>query len=138
VVSGIDRSRASTVGLVIAGLGYAWVASGVRTFTHPAEILTGLPIIVVAFMLMRSGRGERDGAGANPARWLAGWAVLLLALSVWELRQLFASPRHDYPTLSSIGDAYLRSSRVAHALAFAAWLGVGWFLVRRWPTRRPS
>jgi hypothetical protein len=64
--------------------------------------------------------------------------VLLLALSVWELRQLFASPRHDYPTLSSIGDAYLRSSRVAHALAFAAWLGVGWFLVRRWPTRRPS
>jgi len=118
--------------VIIAGLGYAWVASDVRTFTHPAEALTGLPIVVVAFALVvaRRHRKGRRLASDKPARWLAGWAALAVVLFAWEMHELFSSPRHDYPTMSSIGEAVLRSSRVTHALAFALWLAAGAYLVR--------
>jgi hypothetical protein len=121
--------------VVVVGLGYAWVASDVRTFTHPAEVLTGLPIIVVGVALVVGHRQRQRLASDQPARWLAWWAALAVILFAWEMHELFASPRHDYPTLSSIGDAVLRSSRVTHALAFGLWLAVGLYLAR--PARSP-
>jgi len=124
--------RLKTKLLIVAGLAYAWVASGVRTFTHPAQALTGLPIVLVAvaLVLARRGREGRGLARDKPARWLAGWAALALVLFGWEMHELFSSPRHDYPTMSSIGDAVLRTSRVTHALAFALWLAAGAYLAR--------
>jgi hypothetical protein len=116
---------------------YSWVASGVRTFTHPAELLTGLPIMVVAALLVRGGRGG-GSTSQKPARWLAGWAALACAVFAWEMHELFSSPRHDYPTMSSIGDAVLRTSRVTHASAFAVWLAIGGYLTRRVWSRRPA
>jgi hypothetical protein len=135
-----ERSVTVTVVLIVVGLGYAWVASGVRTFTHPAEALTGLPIIAVAvgITVARRARGGRRLASDLPARRLAGWFALAVVLFLWEMRELFASPRHDYPTMSSIGDAVLRNSRLTHALAFALWLAAGAFLVRSArPVRAP-
>ena len=118
------------VAIVVVGLGYAWFAADVRTFTHPAEVLTGLPILVVAALLVRDRRSGSDTSG-RPARWLAGWAALAVVLFAWEMHELFSKPRHDYPTTSSIGDAVLRTSRVTHAAAFAIWLAIGAFLTRR-------
>lgn len=123
------------VALVVIGVGYAWVASAVRTFARPAEALTAVPIIVVAIAMVRIGRQERQPVRDEPARWLLGWAVLAVATFVWEMRELFARPRSAYPTLSSIGDDLLRSSRLVHVAAFALWLAVGCWL-GRWPLRR--
>jgi len=125
----IARPRPILVVVIVVGLVYAWFASGVRTFTQPAEALTGVPIVLVAVALARSPRGRRDPDDARPARWLLPWVALVLAFTVWELFELFSSPRHDYPTVSSIGDAILRSARVVHALAFAGWLVIGVALV---------
>jgi hypothetical protein len=116
--------------LILLGLGYAWVASDVRTFTHPAEALTGLPIVVVGIAITRRGRLQHSPVATQPARWLAGWAALAAGLFMWEMYELFSKPRHDYPTISSIGDAVLRSSRVTHAAAFALWLAAGAYLAR--------
>jgi len=115
---------------IVVGLGYAWVASDVRTFTRPAEVLTGLPILVVGVVLLRRPRGSPGVDDKRPVRWLAGWAVLELAWFTWEMHELFSSPRHDFPTLSSIGDDLLHSSRGAHTVAFALWLVVGAILIR--------
>jgi hypothetical protein len=124
------------VALIIMGLGYAWVASAARTFTRPAEALTAVPIAVVAIALARSGRDERQPVDEMPARWLSGWAVLALVTFAWEMRELFGRPRYAYPTLSSIGDAVVRSSRFAHAAIFALWLAIGYWLGRRPSSRR--
>ncbi|MEY2571406.1 MAG: hypothetical protein QOE63_1756 [Acidimicrobiaceae bacterium] len=124
-------ARPRPIAVVVVGLAYAWFASGVRTFTQPAEVLTGVPIVLVAIALDRSPRGKRDTDDARPARWLAAWGGLALALTAWELGELKSLPRHDHPTMSSIGDAVLRSARVVHALAFAVWLVLGWSLARR-------
>jgi hypothetical protein len=126
----MQRCTAKTKLLIIAGLAYAWVASDVRTFTRPAEALTGLPILVVGITLTRRHRERHNPVADKPARWLAGWAALVLVLFGWEMYELFSSPRHDYPTISSMGDAVLRSSRVTHALAFALWLAAGAYLAR--------
>src|SRR5438445_6072954 len=53
-----DSSVRVTIAGVVVGLGYAWVAADVRTFTRPAEVLTGVPIVVVGVMLVR---GRRKG-----------------------------------------------------------------------------
>ena len=113
----------------MVGLGYAWFASDVRTFTHPAEVLTGLPILVVAVLLVRGGRTRREPSDA-PAS-LAGWVALAAVLFIWEMAMLFSSPRHDYPTMSSIGNAVLNTSRITHTAVFAMWLALGAYLTRR-------
>ena len=117
-----------------AALGYGWVLADVRPFTRPAEALTALPIVAVALALVIT-RVRTARADGRPGWGLAVWGVLLLAFVGWELRELFASPRHDYPTVSSIGNRVLNSSRIVIAVAFAAWVALGWRIVRRWPSR---
>jgi hypothetical protein len=109
----------------------------VRTFTHPAEVLAGLPILVVAGLLVLGGQTRR-GPNEPGAWWFAQWLVLAVAVFAWEMHELFSKPRHDYPTMSSIGDAVLRTSRVTHALAFAIWLAIGGYLTRRVWKRRTA
>jgi hypothetical protein len=119
--------------LVLAVVAYGWVLSGVRPFTRPAEALTAIPIVAVGIALVR----VRVARTSDPSGWgLAVWGLLVLAFVGWELRELFASPRHDYPTVSSIGNRILNSSRVVIVVAFAAWVALGWRLVSPWPARR--
>jgi hypothetical protein len=127
--------RAAAMALALAAaLSYGWVLADVRPFTRPAEALTALPIVVVAIALV-STRVRTAHADSRPGWGLAVWGVLLLAFVGWELRELFASPRHDYPTVSSIGNRVLNSSRMVIAVAFTVWVALGWRIVRRWPSR---
>jgi hypothetical protein len=119
--------------IVAAALVWGWVLSGVRPFTRPAEALTAVPIVAVANALAITGRATR--AEGRSGWGLALWGLLVLAFVGWELRELFASPRHDYPTVSSIGNRALNSSRIVIAVAFAAWVALGWRIVRPWPFR---
>jgi hypothetical protein len=114
---------------VAAVLVYGWVA-GVRTFTQPAAVLTGIPIVAVAVTLLARRRRARPTAARPDGRWLTAWSGLVLATAGWELHELMGSPRHDYPTISSMGDAALRTARPVHALVFIVWLAVGYRLAR--------
>jgi hypothetical protein len=117
--------------LVLAAIAvYSWVASGFRTFTHPAEVATAIPIIAVAITMAIWHRHDYPKHPAEqPRRWLLAWGALLVFLIVWELYELRGSPRYDYPTLSSIVDSLFRRSRLFHAAMFAGWLGLGWRFV---------
>ena len=109
---------------------YSWVASGFRTFTHPIEVMTAIPIAAVAITMAIWHRGAYPKHPAEqPRRWLLAWGALLIALIVWELYELFRQPRYDFPTLSSIMDGLFRRSRLLHAAMFAGWLGLGWRFV---------
>ena len=137
------RARHPAVALVGVAVvvAYAWLASGVRTFTKPAEVLTFLPGALVVVLAVRQPRRERV-----PDRWrrlresaaehrglllgAALWGLALTALVSWELVSLFSQPRSAHPTLSSITDRALRDHPARFA-GYLAWLWLGRSLLRR-------
>lgn len=69
--------------------------------------------------------------GARPRAW--PWAVLLAAVLVWELVCYFAGfggQRAAFPTISSFETA-LGRWQAGRAAVVAAWMALGWRLVRR-------
>jgi fucose 4-O-acetylase-like acetyltransferase len=118
---------------IAAAVCWAWFASGVRTFTRPAELLTFVPALLVLLMTLRpAGGAPVVSAESSPRK--AWWTVLpwiaaFAALLAWELSELFSQPRQQHPTLSSITNALL-STHPTRFLGFLAWLLLGWLLVR--------
>jgi hypothetical protein len=118
---------------VAATLVYAWIASGLRPFTHPEAVAVSIPLVVSGVALLRSQRRLAGGADAPEVHTRRGawvWAVLFIALVAWELISFRLSPRVDHPTLSSIAD-WVMSTHPGRFAVFAVWLGVGWWLFRR-------
>jgi hypothetical protein len=123
--------RPAGVAAVAAAASWSWFASGVRTFTRPAEVLTAVPVLVVLVLTVwptAAPSGVR--AGPRPTwRNLAPWVAVAVALVGWELSELFSKPRDAHPTLSSITNTLL-GTHPSRFLGFLAWLLLGWLLVR--------
>jgi hypothetical protein len=119
--------------VIAVALGYSWVASGLRAFTHPEAVAVSIPLVVAGVALIRS-RRRLDGAAAagdtatRRGTWV--WVVLIVLLLAWELISFRLSPRADHPTLSSIADAAM-STHPGRFVVFAAWLAAGYWLFRR-------
>jgi hypothetical protein len=114
-------------------LAYAVGAAGTTAFTKPADVLTALPIIGLAVLVVirwpLRPRPRRVGAdGTHPYR---AWVVLFAAIVLWELADYAArGSRADHPTLSSMFDAVDRFF-VLKTLMFFAWLCLGAAIVRK-------
>lgn len=126
--------RRSTIVTVLASVlaaAWAWFASGVRTFTRPAEALTAVPALVVLLLTIRPAAQKAGQGGQGRYRWwgVAAWLAALLAIVGWELTMLFSQPRKSHPTLSSILDSLL-STHPSRFLGYLLWLTFGWLLVR--------
>jgi hypothetical protein len=125
----------TTAGVALA---YAWIAAGLRPFTAPENVLVTLPIMGVGLLAARRGRPgpERPVQVDSPSRRRGSvvWVTLAVGFAVWELNALFASPRHDHPTLSSIAD-WMMSVHAGRAAVFLCWLALGFALALR-PTRQ--
>jgi hypothetical protein len=125
---------AAIAGLAVAAC-WSWFASGVRTFTRPAEVLTFIPALAVLVLTLRpKGRLSVSvtatvTAARSPWRTLLPWAAAAVAIVGWELSELFSQPRRDHPTLSSITNTLL-STHPSRFLGFLAWLLLGWLMVR--------
>ena len=124
-------------------LAAAWavVASFTHVFTWQADLVTAVPLVVAATVVVARVRVQRravgpTGGSAAPGTAAVGvygwlmWTTPVAAVTAWELFCYFHSPRTRYPTLSSLIDM-LDSTRVGKAIAFAAWLALGWFLAGR-------
>jgi hypothetical protein len=123
-------SRGLAVGAaVVAALGYSWVASGLRPFTHPQAVAVSIPLVVAGVALLRSRPRAADPKEAQRRGWWV-WVALFAALMAWELISFALKPRADHPTLSSIADAVM-STHPGRFAMFAAWLAVGYWLFRR-------
>jgi hypothetical protein len=120
--------------LAAAGVAYALVAAGTTAFTRSANIVTAVPIVALAVLVvvrwpLRTPRLQLDPAEA-PHPW-RGWAALFGAVVAWELADYAArGSRADHPTLSSMLDAVDRHF-VLKAFVFFLWLYLGAAIVRR-------
>ena len=133
------RSPAITVLLWLPAVIWAWFASGVRTFTRPAEVLTAIPAAVVLLLTLRPSAQFAGDAKRGGFRWqgVTAWLVVLLDIVGWELAMLFSQPRKSHPTLSSILDSLL-STHPSRFLGYLIWLTLGWLLVRDLTRRSAS
>jgi hypothetical protein len=133
--------RTQRIALVLAGVAYALVAAGTTAFTRSANIVTGLPIVALAVLVVvrwplrpRPLRADSDRV-ATPHPWRA-WVILFGALVLWELAEYAArGSRADHPTLSSMTDAVDRYF-VLKAVVFFLWLSLGVAIVRKGGRRR--
>lgn len=121
---------------VLAAAAWAGFASGTAPFSAPADFATAVPFAAMALVAATTIRRRREDERARrPARHRAllpyGAAVAVLVL--FELATYFAgleAGRRAFPTLSSLYDVAARL-RALKALAFAAWVALGWGLFRR-------
>jgi hypothetical protein len=120
------RATWRVVAVLVGGLAYSWIASGLRPFTHPEEIAVAIPLAVAGIAVLR----VRVDAGDAPRGGTWDWGALFAALVGWELVSYRLSPRVDHPTLSSIAD-WAMSTHPGRFGMFAAWLAVGYWLFRR-------
>ncbi len=128
-----ERRRPTVLVLALAAAAvWAWFASGVRTFTRPAEVLTFIPGLAVVLITLVPSLRPRRPATPRPRhrRWsVLPWVALLSAIVGWELLQLFSQPRSAHPTMSSIINDLL-STHPTRFLGYLGWLFLGWLLVR--------
>lgn len=137
-----ERLWLGAVVLIGAGIEIAGAAI-TRPFTWPADLVVGIPILVLAATAVAQRarwvsplvvrRGSEDlGAERKHSRgrrWLL-WIAPLVSVTIWELFSYAASPRSAHPTISSLLDSF-DGQAWGRASAFGAWMALGCYLVTR-------
>jgi hypothetical protein len=118
------------IAVVTAALVYAWIASGLRPFTHPEAIAVGIPIIAAGVATVRLARRAPDAAAPESREGVLVWRGLLATFLICELITYRSSPREDFPTFSSITDTIM-STHPGRSALFAIWLAIGYGIFRR-------
>ena len=129
--------------LLAAGAAYALGAAATTAFTLPADVVTAIPIVALAVLVvvrwpwrprplvLPLPESREAGMAARASHRFRAWAVLLAAVVTWELVEYLArGSRREHPTLSSIADAVDRSY-VLRAAVFFGWLCLGACILRR-------
>jgi hypothetical protein len=124
----------------VAAVAYAVATSYTRPFTAGADTVTAIPMAVAAIAVaarLRTTRvsditpSDRDAEPpTGSTRWSRLWAAAAVVALSWELYCYSSTPRSEHPTLSTLIDL-LDSTRIGKITAFALWLALGWYLVRR-------
>ncbi len=133
-------ARTQRIAFALVGVAYALVAASTTAFTRSANIVTALPILALAVMVVlrwplrpRPLRAADREAAPHPWRL---WVILFAALVAWEVAEYAArGSRADHPTLSSMTDAVDRYF-VLKAFVFFLWLTLGAAIVRLGGRRR--
>lgn len=132
--SGLRRSLAAAA-LLVGGVLYAWLVGTFSRYSWPATAaVTGLGVIVV-FIGWRGPLLPRPARDRLPVVGTAAWAAVLVLGCLWELVSLLRQPSltttsYAHPTISALTDPVLANSG-GRAAVLAAWLAIGWYLVRR-------
>lgn len=119
--------------LTAAGIVYAVAVGSFSPFSWPA---TGAVAGLGAGVVVTCWRAPaRHAPGRLPRRGTGLWAAALVAGAGWELWSLSQQPSLDttswaHPTISALTDP-LPASHPGRSLILAAWLLLGWYLVRR-------
>jgi hypothetical protein len=135
---------AGRVALLAAVLGASWWATSLRPFSPAAYLAVAAGATATAAARHLAGRrrsgppglvgpraslGARALADAPPVRAWLPWAALGIAATTLEAVGLARGGRsRTVPTLSDVADRLL-SPHPVDALAFAAWLVLGWWLL---------
>jgi hypothetical protein len=120
------------VALILAGC--AILAGAPARFSWLATLAVVLPGALVVLAARRPTPRSRPLPSARPMG-AALWAMVLIAIAVWELINLLLQPSFttgswDHPTLSTLADPIF-ATHAGRAVGLAAWLGAGWYLAER-------
>jgi hypothetical protein len=80
--------------------------------------------------LRRRPRASNATGTPSARRGVLAWAIALTLVAIFEIANYFQAPRRDHPTLSYLLDG-VGEHHWTKAIAFAVWLLLGWYLVRR-------
>ncbi len=129
--------------LLAVGAAYALGAAATTAFTLPGDVMTGLPIVALAVLVVarwplhpRPLELAPEARGTHPYR---AWGALLAVIVAWELALYVArGSRSAHPTLSSMADA-LDRQYFLKAAVFFGWLTLGALILSKGTqTRAPS
>jgi hypothetical protein len=132
--------RGWVAALSAVGVADVLLASRTHPFTRGADVVTAVPLVLAAVAVALRARpagavetGVVDGRTERQSRMLGIDAAFvgvapIASVTAWELYCLFTLPRSVHPTLSSLLDM-LDANPAGKAVAFAAWLVLGWLLV---------
>jgi hypothetical protein len=114
--------------------GYAILAGAPARFSWMATLAVILPGALVVLAARRPAPRRRPLPAARPTGAVL-WAVVLIAIAVWELINLLLQPSFttgswEHPTLSTLADP-LFATHAGRAAGLATWLGAGWYLAER-------
>jgi hypothetical protein len=132
--SGLGR-LAAAAGLLAGGVLCAWLAGTFIRYSWPA---TAAVTVAGAIVVLTGWRGpllDRPARNRLPVVGTALWVVVLVFGCLWELVSLLRQPSltatsYAHPTISALTDPVLASAGGRTAV-LAAWLAIGWYLVRR-------
>lgn len=118
--------------LAAAAVAYALVLADTTPFSGAANLLTALPIVVMAVLVVVLWPLRPRPLKLAPERshpWRA-WVILFAVVVLWELADYAArGSRADHPTLSSMLDAVNRTY-ILKAFVIFLWLYLGAAIVR--------
>ena len=130
-----ESSAFWTVLYASAGIAYALVVGGFPRYSWPATLaVAGLGLAIIA-----RGWAEPPARSSAPSaserRGVIAWTAVFVAGALWELAALLLQPdlmtdSYAHPTISVLSDPLLLT-HTGRSLALLAWLGCGWFLVKR-------
>ncbi|MFP3907810.1 MAG: hypothetical protein ACLFWR_12315 [Acidimicrobiales bacterium] len=128
-------TAAATTTAIVGVVAYSVVVARIEPFTRPSEVATGLGIVAIAALAVRTGWLRRGPIGPAPAphgrHWnlaVGVWVLLIAAIGAFQLALFQSNPRETYPTLSSLASIAF-AAWPARAAAIAAWIGLGIYLV---------
>jgi len=121
--------------LVLGGVVYAVLVAAFIRYSLPATLAVWAPAAAgVAVAWRRPVTGGSDPAPV-PAAGAVAWAVVFVALALWELAALLLQPSLTtdswaHPTISVLLDPIL-ATHLGRAVVLSLWLLSGWWLLRR-------
>jgi hypothetical protein len=120
--------------VAVAVVGYAILAAAPPRFSWLATLAVVLPGTAVVVAARRPSSPRRPIPAARPSGAVL-WAVVLIAIAIWELINLLLQPSFttgswDHPTLSMLADPAF-ATHAGRAAGLAAWLGAGWYVMER-------
>jgi hypothetical protein len=127
------RRRISWTAFAVPALAYAVIVGAFARYSWPASIAVLIPAAAAIAIAWRTpSRGVSTTVGGRSA---SAWAVVFVALALWELAALLLQPSltadsYAHPTISVLMDSVLASS-IGRSAFLAVWLGVGRVLLDR-------
>lgn len=115
----------------VLAVGYALVASRLAPLSWPAMLATVPPAAALCWVALRRPVVVAPVSRIGLRRVLP-WLVVAATGLAWELFAVLQSPRHDYPTLSSLLSPLAGDSDGWYRFAgYLLWFALGSWLVRR-------
>jgi hypothetical protein len=119
----------------IGGFVYAVLVAGFARYSWPTTVAVGVPAATGVAIAWRRPVGDTAGPRRILPAGAAAWAVVFVALALWELSALLLQPSLTtgswaHPTISVLMDPIL-ATHLGRSIVLSLWLASGGFLLQR-------